>query len=398
MSRSKQLVNLSRGCLLLLAASSLGCWEKIEYTGTPSPPPAKNAAATDNSQAESSPADTVKSAAPVVPPLDAGSVAKSTVAPATPEATTPAPAITPTAKSAADDRYALPPSSNAKGSPVMPAVPPSSPASPPVGVAEARNSAAPPQEQKPSSTNLPPTSPVPLVAAASPASNGAVFQSPSLPASSPAKPAEAHLSNPAPTTTATPKTAEGVTPKAAETTSAKSLANTRLAAWQLGSGMSLAALAHDRGVAKDKVPAWFAQAQSAAKQLGVTVAELPTPAPPADTNPASKQVMNYLLVDGQRIGRELTKQYGPATSALFEVAIKSNILLLLYAPGSTEGASIADAVSDAAPRAKLPGDLWKPLVDQLDRQLPASDVRLAVQKLHTDVGEYLKGAAGQGSR
>ncbi len=29
------------------------------------------------------------------------------------------------------------------------------------------------------------------------------------------------------------------------------------AAWQLGSGMSLAALAHDRGVAKGKVPAWF---------------------------------------------------------------------------------------------------------------------------------------------
>lgn len=162
--------------------------------------------------------------------------------------------------------------------------------------------------------------------------------------------------------------------------------------------MSLAALAHDRGVAKDKVPAWFAQAQSAAKQLGVTVAELPTPAPPSDTNPASKQVMNYLLVDGQRIGRELTQRSGVETAALFEVAIKSNVLLLLYAPGSAEGATIADAVSDAAPRAKLPGDLWKPLVDALDRQLPASDVRLAVQKMHTDVGEYLKGAAGQGSR
>ncbi len=45
--------------------------------------------------------------------------------------------------------------------------------------------------------------------------------------------------------------------------------------------------------------------------------------------------------------------------------------------------------------AKLPGDLWKPLVDVLDRQLPASDVRLAVQKMHTDVYEYLKGSAGR---
>lgn len=162
--------------------------------------------------------------------------------------------------------------------------------------------------------------------------------------------------------------------------------------------MSLAALAHDRGVAKDKVPAWFAQAKSAAKQLGATVAELPAPAATTETNPASKNVMNYLLIDGQRIGRELTKQHGPEAAALFEVAIKSNLLLLLYTPGSAEGASIADAITQAAPRARLPADLCRPLIDALDRQLPPSDVRLAVQKMHTDVTQYLSGSAGQGSR
>jgi hypothetical protein len=162
--------------------------------------------------------------------------------------------------------------------------------------------------------------------------------------------------------------------------------------------MSLAALAHDRGVAKEKVPAWFAQAQAAAKQLGMTIGDLPAPAAAGDATPASRQVMNYLLVDGQRVGRELTKQHGGEAAALFEVAIKSNLLLLLYAPGSAEGASIADAISNAAPRAKLPGELWKPLVDVLDRQLPPSDVRLAVQKMHTDVSQYLAGSAGQGSR
>lgn len=162
--------------------------------------------------------------------------------------------------------------------------------------------------------------------------------------------------------------------------------------------MSLASLAHDRGVAKDKVPAWFAQAQAAAKQLGVTIGDLPSPAAAGEATPASRQVMNYLLVDGQRIGRELTKQHGAEAAALFEVAIKSNLLLLLYGPGSAEGASIADAISDAAPRAKLPGELWKPLVDVLDRQLPSSDVRLAVQKMHTDVSQFLASSAGQGNR
>lgn len=162
--------------------------------------------------------------------------------------------------------------------------------------------------------------------------------------------------------------------------------------------MSLAALAHDRGVAKSKVPAWFSQAQVAAKQLGVTVTDLPAPAASSNPDPASRQVMNYLLVDGQRIGRELTKQHGADAAALFEVAVKSNLLLLLYAPGSAEGASIADAITQAAPRAKLPAELWRPLVDALDRQLSPSDVRPIVQKMNTDVTQYLAGSAGQGSR
>jgi hypothetical protein len=165
--------------------------------------------------------------------------------------------------------------------------------------------------------------------------------------------------------------------------------STTQASWLLGSRLSLAALAHDRGVAAKNVPVWFGDAQSVAKFLGTSVGELPEPAAADDTSPASRQVINYLLVTGQRIGRELAKQHGAEQSALFEIALKSNLLLLLYTPGTSAGDSIATAVAKAAPQAKLPADLWQPVVDALKNKMAQSDVRSAVRKMHGDIERYL---------
>jgi hypothetical protein len=167
--------------------------------------------------------------------------------------------------------------------------------------------------------------------------------------------------------------------------------NNRRAAWLLGSRLSLAALANDRHVATKNVPIWFADAQAAAKFLNTTLADLPEPAPPGDKSPASRQVINYLVANGQRIGRELPLEQ----SALFEIAIKSNILLLLYMPNSTAGGSIAEAIARAGPQAKLPAELWQPLVDALNKKLPQRDVQTAVRKMHIDIERYLSQEAEQ---
>jgi hypothetical protein len=139
-------------------------------------------------------------------------------------------------------------------------------------------------------------------------------------------------------------------------------------------------------------------ARTAAKYLGTTIADLPEPASASDGSPASRQVMNFLLVHGQRIGSEVLKQHGPEQSALFEIALKSNILLLLYNPGSSAGNSVAAAISQAAPQAKLPTAYWQPLVEALGKQVPQSDVRAAVRKMHIDVDRYLAQTAEQDRR
>ncbi len=168
--------------------------------------------------------------------------------------------------------------------------------------------------------------------------------------------------------------------------------NVRHAAWTLGSRLSLAALAHDRRMAANSIPTWLDEARSACKVLGTTVPELPKAAPEGDTSLASPQVMDYLLAEGQRIGRDLAKQYGPEQAALFEVALKSNLLLLLYNPGSEATSSISASIVRAAPQAKLPQQLWAPLVERIRNKASLEDVRTAVRQMHGDVSGYLASA------
>jgi hypothetical protein len=167
----------------------------------------------------------------------------------------------------------------------------------------------------------------------------------------------------------------------------------RRAVWTLGSRLSLAALAHDRRMAANSIPNWLDEAHSAGKVLETTVPELPEPAAPGDTSLASRQVIDYLLAQGQRIGRDLSKRYGPEQAALFEVALKSNILLLLYSPDSEATNSISAAITRAAPQAKLPDVLWTPLVDRMNKNASLKDVRAAVKQMHSEVDAYLASAA-----
>jgi hypothetical protein len=104
-------------------------------------------------------------------------------------------------------------------------------------------------------------------------------------------------------------------------------------------------------------------------------------------------VIDYLLAQGQRIGRELSKRFGPEQAALFEVALKSNILLLLYSPGSEATNSIAAAIVRAAPQAKLPDVLWSPLIDRINKKASLDDVRTAIHQMRRDVDGYLANSA-----
>lgn len=330
--------------LLAPVALCAGCWEKIEYTGprTISTAPRTTAPEDEPKTAETAVADATPTP-PAVPgtlPAATPETAESAASPAPPPAEAPPtnPAVPDPAAVAAtavppppnnsDDRYGL-------FTDVGKATPPPTAATP-----EA-------------TTDKPPVEPV----------------------------AEARH------TDATPVAAPVAAP--VDTSPPGSVFDSHRAAWHLGSRLSLAALANDRRLSAKNVPIWFEDAKAAAKLLGTSIAELPEPAAADDKSLISQQAFDYLVPKAKPIGRDIAKQHGAEDAALFEIAVKSNILLLMYTPDAPAGNLVAEAISQAAPKAKLPEELWKPLVEALNKQAPQSDVRSAVQKMHVDVDRYL---------
>jgi len=349
--------------LLSPLAVCAGCWETIEYTGprtsgaaarkpdkpsTPLVNPVAEASSPETSRVAVSPVSTAANTA--TPAEDDSTAAHAETA--LPESRSSSPEA-PAAVEAAvqpkdsDDRYGL-----AKAEP--------SESSPPV---DERPASAP-------STEAPPDgAPRVEISAAHP---------------------------PAGTTTVSTNVQTGEEPASASTgTRPGTVFDPRRAAWHLGSRLSLAVLANDRRLAAKNVPIWYEDAQAAAKLLGTSVSELPEPASADDQSLISQQAFDYLVPKAKPIGRELAQRYGDEEAALFEIAVKSNILLLMYTPDAQAGSLVSAAIAQASPKAKLPDALWKPLVEALNSQAPQADVRAAVRKMHVDVDRYLSERAEQ---
>jgi hypothetical protein len=160
----------------------------------------------------------------------------------------------------------------------------------------------------------------------------------------------------------------------------------------MGSKLSLAALGHGRGASQSAVEGVMGKARDMAQQLDVEIPPLPEST--GDTTKDSAAALNYLMkTAGEPIAKKLKDKYGEDHSALFEMALKSNMLMLLYSPDDNMGRSIAGIIKDRGPKAGLSESLWKPVVDKIEEKASFEEVKEAVSKMHKDVSEYL-GSAG----
>jgi hypothetical protein len=120
---------------------------------------------------------------------------------------------------------------------------------------------------------------------------------------------------------------------------------------------------------------------------------LPARTVSGSTPPSTDPAIDYLLTEGQAIGRELMAKFGPDHAALFEVAVKSNVLLVVYQPDAPIVEKIALSIGQAGRTAELPATLWQPLLDALAAKESVADVRQAVDKLHDATTKYLDKSA-----
>jgi len=152
-------------------------------------------------------------------------------------------------------------------------------------------------------------------------------------------------------------------------------------AWVLGSKLSLAATLHTQGGDAALVGRQFNAASTAATSIGVKLPVLPTKT--GDKIKDSAAAVNYLInVTGNRIGAILGNSYGPEHAAIFEVALKSNMLLLLYGPGDSTANTIAGVIRNRIANAKFLNAMTGRLLQLIDAKASYEQVKTEVFSLH----------------
>lgn len=165
-------------------------------------------------------------------------------------------------------------------------------------------------------------------------------------------------------------------------------AKARSDVWQLGLTFSMAGLGFAQGADQQIVDNLLQKTRDLTADLAVTVPDLPSAS--ADKTERSVAALNYLLESGGGpIANALHKTYGPEYAALFEMAMKANLLLQLYAPGDSTGLSLADVIERNATRINLPVELWQPLVHSVRNQASFETVKSQLNEMNVSVKEFL---------
>lgn len=152
-------------------------------------------------------------------------------------------------------------------------------------------------------------------------------------------------------------------------------------AWELGSNLSLSAILYAENGDQALVNRRFAAARTAAGGLGIKIPDLPAKA--GDRIKDSATILNFLLArTGTPIGNILQQNLGPEHAAIFEIALKSNILLMLYGPGESTTTTIANVIRNRRPTTKLPNAMTDKLLQLIDRQATYAEVKSELFTIH----------------
>ena len=160
----------------------------------------------------------------------------------------------------------------------------------------------------------------------------------------------------------------------------------KAAAWRIGDHLSLAGLLYAQGGEEENVKELISSITPLTDAMQIAIKPFPPRAPAAIETYAD--IIQYLIKgDGAEIGRQIANGFGKDAGLLFEIAVKSNLLILLYEPGDDQG--IADVLQSRCSEAGLPNNLWFDLVSTVRSNAPKDEVKNAVFKMHDDVAAYL---------
>ena len=160
----------------------------------------------------------------------------------------------------------------------------------------------------------------------------------------------------------------------------------KLGAWTIGHNLSLAAMLYAQDSPQQNIDPPLAKAKKAAESIKVAIKPFP---PKGKTRPDTMAaVIHYLIKgDGWSTGEVIFKKFGREHATLFEIAVKTNLGLVMYQPGDDHG--IANVLKKRAEEIKLAPDLWTPVVAAMTEKRPQKDVQAAIAKMHENIAARL---------
>jgi tetratricopeptide (TPR) repeat protein len=159
-------------------------------------------------------------------------------------------------------------------------------------------------------------------------------------------------------------------------------------AWDLGNNLSLAALFNAQGGDSGVLNRTFAKADASAKKLGITLPGLP--ARKGNKIEDNAEALVYLLhKTGAPIMKILGQDLGAEYAATYEIAFKTNLLLLLYSPDGQETQTIVNVVNRQLPTAKLPKSSMERLFQLISGRAAYSEIKAEILTIQEINSKYL---------
>lgn len=130
-------------------------------------------------------------------------------------------------------------------------------------------------------------------------------------------------------------------------------------AWKLGHNLSMATLLNAAGDSSAKVKRRFRLAETNAKNLGITLPKLPRQTP--DITDSKIIALYYLTSTGTSISGILREDFGADHAALYDIAYRLNVILILYKSNPRDAKAIVNFINRRAKIAGLPETVFAPL-------------------------------------
>ena len=143
----------------------------------------------------------------------------------------------------------------------------------------------------------------------------------------------------------------------------------------LGQKLSQAAMVNGRA-APDVVARTFKAAGTVA-DITLKTKLAPLPEVTGDRAKDGAAGMHYLLNgQGKELGQQIAADFGEASAATYELAVKINMLPMLYIddPKDSMGDTMADVFGRLATKAKLPESAMGPIIAKLKARAPMNEV------------------------